>query len=55
VDTYTKQPRIVADKLSYPFGLAITDEQFFWSDWTTKKIESIDINGVRGAGIQTLQ
>lgn len=52
-DTYTKEPRIIADKLSYPFGLAITDDQFFWSDWTTKKIESIDLNGVRGTGINT--
>lgn len=52
IDTYTQQSRIIADKLSYPFGLAITNEQFFWSDWTTKKIESISVEGVRNPGIQ---
>lgn len=53
IDTYTKQPRIVAENLSYPFGLAITDDHYYWSDWTTKKIESIDLNGNRKSGIQT--
>lgn len=53
MDTYTQQPRIIADKLSYPFGLAITDDHFYWSDWSTKKIESIDLNGNRKSGIQT--
>ncbi|KAL7032364.1 hypothetical protein ACKWTF_007298 [Chironomus riparius] len=54
LDTYTQQPRLIADNLSYPFGLAITDDHFYWSDWTTKKIESIDFNGVRQTPIQVL-
>lgn len=53
LDTYSRQSRIIADKLSYPFGLAITDDHFFWSDWTTKKIESCDYDGNRKSGIQT--
>jgi nidogen (entactin) len=52
IDTYTKESRIIADKLAYPFGLAITNDHFYWSDWTTKKIESIDIDGNRKTGIQ---
>lgn len=54
LDTYTQQPRLIADNLSYPFGLAITDDHFYWSDWTTKKIESIDFHGVRQTPIQVL-
>lgn len=34
VDTYHKQVYTVAANLSYPFGLAITDSQFYWTDWT---------------------
>lgn len=52
IDTYSKQSRIIVDKLSYPFGLAITNDHYYWSDWTTKKIESIDVDGVRKLGIQ---
>lgn len=35
VDTYTKIPHTIASNLSYPFGLAATEESFYWTDWTT--------------------
>lgn len=35
VDTYTKQIRTVASNLTYPFGLAVTDDHYYWTDWTT--------------------
>lgn len=35
VDTYTKHVRTVASNLTYPFGLAVTDDHFYWTDWTT--------------------
>jgi hypothetical protein len=47
IDVYTHQQRLVADKLSYPFSIAVTDSHYYWSDWNTKKIESIDRDGVR--------
>lgn len=52
LDPYSRgNPRLIASGLSYPFGLAITDDHFYWSDWTTKKIESIDLNGDRKTSI----
>uniref|UniRef100_A0A182JJM2 Nidogen n=1 Tax=Anopheles atroparvus TaxID=41427 RepID=A0A182JJM2_ANOAO len=47
IDTYSKQIRTIASNLTYPFGLAVTDELFYWTDWITKKIESINLYGVR--------
>lgn len=35
IDTYSKVPNTIAANLSYPFGLAVTDEHFYWTDWTT--------------------
>lgn len=35
VDTYTKIPQTIASNLSYPFGLTATEENFYWTDWTT--------------------
>ncbi|XP_046419384.1 nidogen isoform X1 [Neodiprion fabricii] len=35
----TRTVRIVAEKLSYPFGLAISQNHYYWTDWTTHKIE----------------
>lgn len=51
VDTYTKHVRTVASNLTYPFGLAVTDDHFYWTDWTTKKVESINVYGEREKGI----
>lgn len=35
IDTYSRSVRTIAANLSYPFGLAVTNEQFYWTDWTT--------------------
>lgn len=35
VDVYTKIPRTIASNLSYPFGLAATEDHFYWTDWST--------------------
>ncbi|XP_067009862.1 nidogen isoform X2 [Anabrus simplex] len=32
--------RTVASNCSYPFGLAISRENYYWTDWKTQKIES---------------
>uniref|UniRef100_A0A182NFC0 Nidogen n=1 Tax=Anopheles dirus TaxID=7168 RepID=A0A182NFC0_9DIPT len=47
IDTYSKQIRTIASNLTYPFGLAVTDDLFYWTDWITKKVESINLYGVR--------
>ncbi|XP_057336518.1 nidogen-like isoform X1 [Microplitis mediator] len=36
-----KSVRIVAKDLSYPFGLAISEDNYYWTDWKTHKIEVI--------------
>jgi nidogen (entactin) len=35
IDAYTKQVHTIASDLSYPFGLAVSTDRFFWTDWTT--------------------
>lgn len=35
IDAYSKKVRTISNELTYPFGLAFTHEQFFWTDWTT--------------------
>ncbi|CAG9854211.1 unnamed protein product [Phyllotreta striolata] len=40
IDNRRKQT--VAANLTYPFGLAVTDREFYWSDWITKKIERVE-------------
>lgn len=35
IDTYSRAVRTIAANLSYPFGLTVTDDQFYWTDWTT--------------------
>uniref|UniRef100_A0A1B6D9X9 Nidogen n=1 Tax=Clastoptera arizonana TaxID=38151 RepID=A0A1B6D9X9_9HEMI len=32
--------RTVVSNCSYPFGLAITFEKYYWTDWITQKVES---------------
>ncbi|VVC93154.1 unnamed protein product [Leptidea sinapis] len=47
IDNMEKE--IVAANCSYPFGLAINGDKFYWSDWKTLQIESIDtLTEVRG-------
>lgn len=35
IDTYSKIVRVIATNLSYPFGLAVTSDHYYWTDWTT--------------------
>lgn len=35
IDSFSKHVRTIAGNLSYPFGLAITDDHYYWTDWTT--------------------
>lgn len=35
VDSYSKNVRTVAGNLTYPFGLTITADHYYWTDWTT--------------------
>lgn len=35
IEPYRQSVRTVATGLSYPFGLAVTNERFYWTDWTT--------------------
>uniref|UniRef100_W8B8M3 Nidogen-1 n=1 Tax=Ceratitis capitata TaxID=7213 RepID=W8B8M3_CERCA len=53
IDSYSKQLRTISNDLTYPFGLTFTHNQFYWTDWTTKKLESVDTFGNRQKGIQT--
>lgn len=35
IETYRRAIRTIATNLTYPFGLAVTNDRFFWTDWTT--------------------
>lgn len=35
IDPYRKQVRTVAANLTYPFGLAVTQTHYYWTDWTS--------------------
>lgn len=35
IEPYRRSVRTVATGLSYPFGLAVTNERLYWTDWTT--------------------
>lgn len=35
VDIDSRRRETIASNCSYPFGLAIKDETFYWSDWKT--------------------
>lgn len=35
ITPYSRSIRTIAANLSYPFGLAASDERLFWTDWTT--------------------
>lgn len=33
IDVYSQRSRIVVENLSYPFGLTISGDHFYWTDW----------------------
>ncbi|CAH0560102.1 unnamed protein product [Brassicogethes aeneus] len=47
IDTRAKQT--YATNCTYPFGITVTDRNIYWSDWITKKIESVDKHSLRRA------
>ncbi|XP_017118518.1 nidogen [Drosophila elegans] len=52
IDPQNRQVRTISNELSYPFGLTYTHDQFYWTDWTTKKVEIVDSLGTRQKAIQ---
>ncbi|KAH8401667.1 hypothetical protein KR009_007215 [Drosophila setifemur] len=52
IQPQSRQFRTISNELSYPFGLTFTHDQFYWTDWTTKKLESVDSMGTRQKPIQ---
>ncbi|XP_031781812.1 nidogen isoform X2 [Nasonia vitripennis] len=47
-----KSVRVIAKNLSYPFGLAISQNHYYWTDWKTGKIEvAVKSTGERGPSI----
>ncbi|KAI5711004.1 hypothetical protein M8J75_013255 [Diaphorina citri] len=43
--------RKVYSNCTYPFGLSITDEKYYWTDWKTNRIESANKEGERAPSI----
>ncbi|XP_017878833.1 nidogen-1 isoform X2 [Ceratina calcarata] len=39
VEIDTNKVNVVANQLIYPFGLAISQQNYYWTDWKTHKIE----------------
>lgn len=35
IEPYRRSIRTVATNLQYPFGLTVTSERLYWTDWTT--------------------
>ncbi|XP_017054240.1 nidogen [Drosophila ficusphila] len=52
IDAQSRQIRTISNELSYPFGITYTHDQFYWTDWTTKKVEIVDSLGTRQKAIQ---
>ncbi|XP_045768963.1 nidogen [Maniola jurtina] len=42
VDIRTFERETIAENCSYPFGLAISGDTFYWTDWKTRKIEYVN-------------
>ncbi|XP_012540615.1 nidogen isoform X3 [Monomorium pharaonis] len=48
IEIDNRKVTIVANELSYPFGLAISQSHYYWTDWKTHKIEvGMKTNGER--------
>ncbi|XP_011690827.1 PREDICTED: nidogen-2 isoform X3 [Wasmannia auropunctata] len=48
IEIDTKRVTVVANELTYPFGLAISQNHYYWTDWKTHKIEvGMKTNGER--------
>nr|ACK77669.1 RE69505p [Drosophila melanogaster] len=52
IEPQNRQIRTISNELSYPFGITFTHDQFYWTDWTTKKVEIVDSLGARQTPIQ---
>ncbi|XP_076766279.1 nidogen [Xylocopa sonorina] len=39
IEIDTRKVNVVANELSYPFSLAISQQNYYWTDWRTHKIE----------------
>lgn len=35
IETSRQLVRTIATNITYPFGLTVTDDRFYWTDWTT--------------------
>lgn len=42
VNLDTKEREVKVDNCKYPFGLAITNNKYYWTDWKTANIEFMD-------------
>ncbi|XP_071641916.1 nidogen isoform X3 [Temnothorax longispinosus] len=50
IEIDSKKVTVVANELTYPFGLAISQNHYYWTDWKTHKIEvGMKTNGERRA------
>ncbi|XP_011879578.1 PREDICTED: nidogen-2 isoform X2 [Vollenhovia emeryi] len=48
IEIDSKKVTVVANELTYPFGLAISHNHYYWTDWKTHKIEvGMKTNGER--------
>ncbi|XP_029175625.1 nidogen-2 isoform X4 [Nylanderia fulva] len=48
IEIDSKKVNVVANELAYPFGLAISQNYYYWTDWKTNKIEvGLKTNGER--------
>ncbi|XP_018362024.1 PREDICTED: nidogen-2 isoform X2 [Trachymyrmex cornetzi] len=48
IEIDSKRVTVVANELTYPFGLAISQNHYYWTDWKTHKIEvGMKTNGER--------
>ncbi|KAK5643749.1 hypothetical protein RI129_007594 [Pyrocoelia pectoralis] len=42
LDIDSKYIHTIAENCTYPFGITVTDENIYWSDWVLKKIERVN-------------
>ncbi|XP_031340654.1 nidogen-like [Photinus pyralis] len=42
LDIDSKYAHTIAENCTYPFGITVTDEIIYWSDWISKKIERVN-------------